>query len=244
MTPFKIDKMREHWDEKSENYAKDRVLSSADRRMLELINLSPGQKILEIGAGPGILGGKLLENNPAVLYYNLDLSLKFIKIARQNQGAKAVPVMGDAAQLPFKPDSFDAALEMDAIHHFPRELLHQPVSEIGRVIRPGGIIYLAEDWGRKPENEKEELAYSLQKRRKLTGSGLEYHPPDDEWEELFRREGMIEISREHVPRPLNLEYFRSLASPEAQSEFKRLTDLWEDDRPVTLMTIHIFEKRG
>jgi len=103
---------------------------------------------------------------------------------------------------------------------------------------------MAEDWGKKPADEKEKLAYSLQNRRKLTSRGLEYHPSDDEWEILFSRAGMVETARQHIPRPLNLEYFRSIELPEAESEYYRLIELWGNAEPVTSMTIHIFEKRG
>ncbi|MBC8278538.1 MAG: class I SAM-dependent methyltransferase [FCB group bacterium] len=244
MTQFRIEKMRDHWDGKSADYSRDRVLSEVDKYLLSQIKLSPGQRILEIGAGSGIIGRELIRQNSGVIYYNLDLSLKFIRIARENQGAEAIAVMGDAAKLPFRPESFDAVLEMDAIHHFPRHLLHQPVSEIGRVLKPGGIVYMAEDWGKKPVDEKEKLAYSLQNRRMLPSRGLEYHPSDDEWEKLFGSAGMIEILREHIARPLNLEYFRSIELPEAESEYNRLIEFWGDAQPVTLMTIHIFEKQA
>ena len=242
MTQFKLEKMREHWDDTSEQYSQDRSISSADEYVLGLIRLSSGQKILELGAGSGITGRELLLRNSGIHYYNLDLSEKFIRIALKNQGSQARAIWGDAAAMPFKAESMDCVLEMDAIHHFPREMLELPVKEISRVLKPGGIVYLAEDWGKSPENEKEEIVYSLQNRRKLPGRGLEYHPSDDEWQELFANAGMITRRREHVSRPLNLEYFRTLESPEAEAEYKKLLELWGDQPATTYMTIHVFEK--
>lgn len=50
-------------------------------------------------------------------------------------------VLADAGQLPFPDDHFDAVFCIDAYEHFPRPDL--AAIEFGRVLRPGGFMYLS-----------------------------------------------------------------------------------------------------
>ena len=49
-----------------------------------------------------------------------------------------------AQQLPFAEASFDGALMLKSLHHVPRELMAQAFSELARVLRPGGWLYVSE----------------------------------------------------------------------------------------------------
>jgi len=51
-------------------------------------------------------------------------------------------VQGDVAALPFASESFDAVLSMDVIVHFPLGRETEPVREMARVLRPGGLLVI------------------------------------------------------------------------------------------------------
>jgi SAM-dependent methyltransferase len=50
-------------------------------------------------------------------------------------------VAGDAAELPFASRSFDAVISNHSLEHFER--LDEALGEIGRVLKPGGSLYVA-----------------------------------------------------------------------------------------------------
>ncbi|MEW2079538.1 class I SAM-dependent methyltransferase [Streptomyces sp. NPDC013433] len=67
--------------------------------------------------------------------------------ARPTREARAISTFltGDAAQLPFEDESFDAVYSIRAIRHTPDEArVH---AELARVLKPGGV-HLGNDWFR------------------------------------------------------------------------------------------------
>lgn len=199
--------------------------------------------MLEIGFGSGVVAAEIISRHPNITYYALDISAKFIRIAIHSLENKAIFIQGNADNLPFYNQSFDLVLEMDAIHHFPKEFISLPVREIARVLKSSGYAIFAEDWGKPVENDLEELAYSLQNRRELTNSGREYHPSDDEWLQMFHENGINRINLIHEPRPLNIKTFLECPTPEIKSDIERLRLLWGNRTPTTIMSIHIVRKQ-
>jgi SAM-dependent methyltransferase len=64
-------------------------------------------------------------------------------IAR-DPGSGARYLIGRAEQLPLADGSVDAAVFMRTLHHVPTADLTPALSEACRVLRPGGIVYVAE----------------------------------------------------------------------------------------------------
>jgi hypothetical protein len=116
------------------------------------------------------------------------------------------------------------------------------VAEIARVIIPSGRLISVEDWACDPVQEREHLADSLQRRRPLVTQNLEYHAREEEWQTWFSQAG-LEVERlEHVLRPLDLNQFANLESPEAKAELDLLRKLWRHESPTTTMTMFICRK--
>ncbi len=120
-------------------------------RTLEVLALAPGQSVLEVGCGSGlILPVFAREVGPTGWVVGLDHAPAFVAEAQARVEAEglAESVMveeGDAYHLPYSDASFDAA-------HCERVLMHltDPVAalrEMARVVRPGGRVVAVEpDW--------------------------------------------------------------------------------------------------
>jgi len=99
--------------------------------MLPLIeNLPPGARVLDLGAGPGSFRCERQD----VTVVRVDLEMPH----RLGQGSY---VLGDAARLPFAPASFDLVVSNHSLEHFTE--LDATVREIGRVVKPDGLLYVA-----------------------------------------------------------------------------------------------------
>ena len=234
--------MRAHWESRVEKYTLDRKWSPVDEEVLDLLQLKAGQRLLEIGFGPALIAAEIKRRYPEAMYYGLDPAIGFINIARDKLGDTPFLLQASASHLPFKKVSFDYILEMAAIHHFPPEYIPCVVEEIAGFLKPEGCFIAVEDWGTPPENERERLTLSLRKRQSLASKGLEYHPGDDEWVEMFEKAGLRVEDMKHIERPPDLQRFDALKDPEAAIELKRLRRLQGNEPPTFTMSIFVCRK--
>ena len=106
-------------------------------KLVELAGIAPGQRVLDVGCGPGALTTALAERVGAENVSAVDPSAPFVAAARErNPGADVREAA--AEQLPFGDDDFDAALAQLVVHFMadPR----QGIREMARVTRPGGVV--------------------------------------------------------------------------------------------------------
>jgi len=102
-------------------------------------------RILEIGCGPADLWVQNLDRLPAGWEVTLvDFSPGMIEAARRNlatTGRTFAFEIADAQALPFDTATFDAVIADHMLYHVPD--LPKAVSEIHRVLEPGGALYAA-----------------------------------------------------------------------------------------------------
>ena len=105
------------------------------RHFAELAEVRAGQRVLDVGCGPGALTAVLVQRSATVTA--VDPSESFIAAIRARLPEVDVP-RGVAEHLPFAADSFDATLAQLVVH-----FMTDPVaglSEMARVTRPGGRV--------------------------------------------------------------------------------------------------------
>ena len=113
-------------------------------------------KLLDIGTGKGYLAILAAKNfNCGVV--SIDKSKEKIKLAKKNAGKEALGdkikfKLCDAAKLPFKANSFDAAFSFNALHHIKRKY-SKVVKEMFRVSKNKVIITELNDKGIKAFDE-------------------------------------------------------------------------------------------
>ncbi|TQM57393.1 class I SAM-dependent methyltransferase [Humibacillus xanthopallidus] len=91
--------------------------------------------VVEIGCGAG-RDGKVLAAS-GLAYRGLDLSTAAVELCR---GLGLDAVVGSATELPYDTDEFDAGWSMSTLMHLPGDGLAVALSELRRVIRPGGVL--------------------------------------------------------------------------------------------------------
>lgn len=109
-------------------------------RVAEALNLKPGVRLLDLGCGAGLFLSWLAKQTEGK-YYGIDLSLTSAHSAKQLSSRLNVSV-GDAEVLPYKNESFDRISCNGAAHHLLD--LHSALSEMFRILAPGGILVLYE----------------------------------------------------------------------------------------------------
>jgi ubiquinone/menaquinone biosynthesis C-methylase UbiE len=111
-------------------------------------------RVLEVGCGWGELA-EWLARDTAAQVVAVDLSERMVELARA-RGVDAQ--VGDVQELPFADGSFDVAVAAWMLYHVPD--LDRSISELARVLRPGGILVAVTN-----------SRYHLLELRELVGSG-------------------------------------------------------------------------
>ena len=103
----------------------------------DFAGIRPGQRVLDVGCGPGALLGELVGRLGEGSAMGVEPSDAFAAAARARHPAAGVEI-GTAEKLPFPDHSFDAALAQLVVH-----FMSDPVGglrEMARVTRPGGTV--------------------------------------------------------------------------------------------------------
>lgn len=106
-------------------------------RLADFAGVEPGQRVLDVGCGPGALTTELLGRLGADAVWAVDPSDSFVESARARN--PDVPVQRAAAeQLPFEDRRFDAALAQLVVHFMADPV--EGLREMRRVTRNGGVV--------------------------------------------------------------------------------------------------------
>jgi SAM-dependent methyltransferase len=106
-------------------------------QLADLAGVVAGQRVLDVGCGPGVLTAELVARLAPDSVAAVDPSAPFVEATRVRQPGVDVR-QASAEALPFDDDSFDAALAQLVVH-----FMADPVgglAEMGRVTRRGGVV--------------------------------------------------------------------------------------------------------
>jgi len=147
----------------------------------DLAGVSSGQRVIDVGCGPGALATELVDRLGSAAVVAVDPSESFVTAARARMPDVDIRE-ASAEELPFADDQFDAALAQLVVH-----FMSDPVAglaEMRRVTRPGGVV-AACVWdhagGRGPLSPLWEAAHELDPA--VTG---ESHLPGSRQGDLIR----------------------------------------------------------
>jgi ubiquinone/menaquinone biosynthesis C-methylase UbiE len=132
-----------------EAYTTDALVAQR-RAVLEWLALRPGERVLDVGVGPGLLAAEMARAvGPTGLVCGIDTSESMLALAAGRatvaEGAAVDLRCADAVALPFDDAAFDVGVATQVLEYVAD--VPAAVSELWRVLRPGGrVLVLDTDW--------------------------------------------------------------------------------------------------
>jgi len=127
-----------HYDQRWSFYIEESL-----RETLKRFEVQPGDHLLDIGCGTGILLASLSASTPDAKLSGVDPSPEMLEKARRKLDETVSLTHSCAESLPFPDASFDVVVSTSAFHYFrdPPAALR----EMARVLRPQGRLVVT-DW--------------------------------------------------------------------------------------------------
>lgn len=119
---------------------KSRVEISIFTGMLASLPRGPGSTILDLGAGACWISEWLQKLHYKTI--SLDICHDMLRIGKQRLQPQSRLCVADMTAIPLANETVDAAMCYGALHHVPN--WQRALSEIYRVLRPGGVLILQE----------------------------------------------------------------------------------------------------
>ncbi|MBF0153221.1 MAG: class I SAM-dependent methyltransferase [Magnetococcales bacterium] len=144
------------------------VLAWMGRQLANLRHLAPGDRLLDLGCGSGVVMRCARPHFRFVA--GLDLAVEIVRLAR----VEGSVVCGEAAALPFREASLDVVVCFAALHHV---LDHAPlVREVYRVLKPGGVFHSDHDMALAFSSR---FSWPLHLYRRIHNAQRHYQKADD-----------------------------------------------------------------
>ncbi len=159
------------------------------RALIKQANIGQGQRVLDLGCGTATLTILVKQAHPEAEVVGLDGDERVLEIGRAKAAKAGVDITLDhglAFQLPYPDASFDRALSSLVFHHLIREDKQRALSEVFRVLRPGGELHIV-DFG-KPHNALAHFISRFARRLERTADNIEGLLP-----EMMRNAGFAQV---------------------------------------------------
>lgn len=152
-TMGKKDEVEQMFDNISHRYDfLNRLLSvgidvSWRKKVVKMVTETEPKTILDVATGTGDLAIALAKKNPQAKITGFDLSNGMLehgrlKVAEKNLSDQIEMIQGDAENMPFEDNTFDAITVAFGVRNF--ETLEKGLKEIHRVLKPGGKFVILE----------------------------------------------------------------------------------------------------
>ena len=186
----------EHRFEDAEAWAKDFDDPARDAwqmpdRVIEALQLRPGQRVADLGAGTGYFSVRLARSSAAPKVYALDIEPSMVEYVRHRamqEGLSNVVAMLAARDRSNLPEPVDLVLIVDTYHHLPDRVAY--FTALRDLLRPTGRIAIVDFRKGAPSGPPEEF--------RLT--------PAEISDEMGKAGFRLEAQHDFLPRQIFLVY--------------------------------------
>ncbi len=169
------------------------TVDEAREEYLQRLELRPGARLLDIGAGTGAELIHVARRTPELEMHGVDISIDMLLHCRRKltrAGLSARLYVALAERLPFADESFDVVFHTGAFNEFLDK--RGAIEEMIRVARPGTRIVITDEW-LTSENTRTPIGHRL--RATYPSMTLDASPPIDLVPDDMVEKSMTEVFR-------------------------------------------------
>jgi ubiquinone/menaquinone biosynthesis C-methylase UbiE len=116
-------------------------------RMIDLLELKPGQTVADIGAGTGFISWRMAQKVlPGGKVYGVDIQQEMLDLLGKNMRERGItnviPVLGTETDPKLPPNSTDLVIMVDVYHEFSEP--YEMMTNIVQGLKPGGRVAFVE----------------------------------------------------------------------------------------------------
>ncbi len=123
--------------------------SARQRLVDEVLKIRSGERVLDVGCGPG----DILEFLPEVDYLGVDYSADYIEAGRRRFGDRGHFRVADVGTLPEQGEAgFDVAIALGVLHHLDDPSAKKLMHDVRTCLKPGGRFVCIDPLIEYPQN--------------------------------------------------------------------------------------------
>jgi ubiquinone/menaquinone biosynthesis C-methylase UbiE len=148
----------EKWAEAFDDPARDQWQMPA--RVIETLNIKPGQIVADIGAGTGYFSVRLAKTPPYPKVYAIDIErsmVDYITRRATKEALKNIIALQAAAEDARLPEPVDIVLIVDTYHHIPNRVAY--FTTLKRMLKPGAQLVIIDFKKGAPSGPPEEFRF-------------------------------------------------------------------------------------
>jgi SAM-dependent methyltransferase len=160
--------------------------------VLDLMQLSPEDNVLDVGSGAGWLARLISERVPEGRVVGVDISDEMVRRARRNYVAfdNTMFVIGGADEIPWDANFFTRAISIESAYYWPNPA--RGLREIFRVLHEGGSAWVVINYYRDNPHCHQWAEQFVTPAHLLSA---------EEWAAMFRDAGFTAVAHRRIPDP-------------------------------------------
>ena len=160
--------------------------------VLDLMQLSSEDNVLDVGCGAGWLERLLSERVPEGRVVGMDISDEMVRRARRNHVVleNTMFVIGGVDEIPWDANFFTRAISVESAYYWPDPA--RGLREILRVLREGGSAWVLINYYRDNAHSHQWAAQFATPAHLLSA---------EEWAAIFRDAGFADVAHRRIPDP-------------------------------------------
>ncbi len=139
------------------DYEKENITLNSNEEIEKFVKLLPPQStVLDLGCGFGRELAVFVEKGYDT--YGIDGSRELLKLAKKRAPKAKTKLMDLRNTLSYEDTFFDGVWARNSLHHLEPNDLSNAFSEIKRILKPNGILFIEWKEGKEPKVTHEEIA--------------------------------------------------------------------------------------